>query len=139
MENQPKIYCFGVSPAEAARIDAEDRRAARLVASSLAVGIACAAAIIVSAVAQQPARTYWFDLYSADRGAAPGDMRWQLRMGPFRELSICYATAALGMDALDAANPSKDFAGRCEDGPLMTLRAVTDGALALLPKQKAAP
>ena len=76
---------------------------------------------------------YWFELFAADRGAPLTEFRWKTAAGPFEDIAICYAAGAIGMNGLNAANPNKDFLGRCEGEALLDLREMADRARALLP------
>ncbi len=110
-------------------------QSAAIVAGALVCGVAVTVAAITMARSQTPPE-YWFDLYAGDRDAPASTMRWMLKVGPFRELSICYAAGALGVAELNSKNPDKDFLGRCEGGKLLSLSAIADRAIKKIHKQK---
>jgi hypothetical protein len=58
------------------------------------------------------AATFWFILFAGQRGTPIDDMKPMTAAGPL-PIEQCYAIAALGIDALNAKNPKKDFAGVC--------------------------
>lgn len=112
----------------------EERRTLVAVGGSLLIGTVIAILIIAStAHGQEPAPVY-LDVYAAPRGTGPTAMEPKLKIGPFPDVVICYSVGALSIDALNAANPHRDFMARCGDGDLLTLRGMTDAATALLPR-----
>lgn len=88
-----------------------------------------------TACGQAAGEEIWFQLYSSPRLTPLTEMRERIRSGPFPDVVVCYAVGALALDALNQARPDRDYMGRCGDGDLLTLRQMTDRAIALLPKK----
>lgn len=103
-----------------------------LVLLLIVAGWIAALVLCSSARAQTP---YHFELFSAPAGEMT--MTSKLTVGPFDQLSTCYAVGALSIDTLSKSHPDKVFMGRCDGGILLTGRAIVDRALALLPRERA--
>lgn len=76
----------------------------------------------------------WFELYAASRGAPLAGLERRAIEGPFPDIVICYSIGALAMSILEEVRPERDYRGRCGDGDLLTVREMTNRAMALLPK-----
>lgn len=120
---------FHIPPTTLGRI----RSASDLLISAAALAAATVVAIVlVSSAAGGDDHEFYFELFSGELGAAPNAMAPKLSAGPFPELSICYSVGALAINALNDLHHDRDFAGRCEPGPLLPMGEMTRRALELL-------
>lgn len=97
----------------------------------IVAGWVAALGLCSSARAQTPR---YFELFSAPVGEMP--MTSKLTVGPFDDLSTCYAVGALSIDTLSQSYPDKIFMGRCDGGILLTGRVIVERALRLLPRER---
>lgn len=112
---------------------AETRRTAVGVAAALVLSTAVAVVMLATCAArgQEPAG-YTLEFFSGPRGTQPGQMHRIGVTAYTMARPTCYAIAALSLDELNRRNPTKDFAARCETGPLLTLPDAKARALQLI-------
>lgn len=74
------------------------------------------------------AEQFWFELHAVKRGTPKSEMRLMVKLGPFDQKAHCYGIGVVVIEQMNASHPTRDFAGRCEDGPLLSLFALSERA-----------
>ena len=92
--------------------------------------VAGSIALVSTARGQQPG--FYLKMFAAPRGEMV--MSRFAKVGPFLDISVCYAAGAITIDGMNALHQDKDFMGRCDGGILLTGRIIAERALQLLPQ-----
>ncbi len=97
---------------------------AAIFGSALVVG----SIALVTAASGQERSGYSLEIFYGPRGSRT--MRGGVSVGPFADISRCYAAGALVVDDMQTNHTDRDFMARCDGGILLTGRELADRALA---------